>query len=192
MPPQPPPRYGDLPPQPSTSAGGPSVPPPPRSSSESEASKAESDVSAKDHASARLADLICEVCPDSVPLTEASHQPRCGFEGWFGQPEPSASRSRFRLYPRVAEAESEVAARVEALAHHSKPLSQIIPSRSRNYAVADRPLFAASLAVNQSFAQLAGTRTVGSRRWGSISFSEMERLERLFQAQLEMTFRLSG
>ena len=193
VPPQPPPRYGDPPPQPSTSAGGPSGPPPPRpsrdsrSSSESEASEAESDFSTKDHAAACLADLIYEVCPDSVPLTEAAHQPRCGFEGWFGQPEPSASRSRFRLYPRVAEVESEVAARAEALARRSKPLSQLLPSRSRNYAVADRPLFAASLAVNPSFAQLAGTRTVGSRRWGSISFSEMERLEQLFRAELEMT-----
>ena len=132
-------------------------------------------------------DLIYEVCPDSRPLTDAARQPRCGFEGWFGQPEPSASRSRFRLYPRVTEVESEVAARAEALACRFKPLSQIIPSRSRDYSVADRPLFAASLAVNPSFAQLAGTRIVGSRRWGSITFSEMERLERLFRAQLEMT-----
>ena len=80
-----------------------------------------------------------------------------------------------------------MAARAEALARRSKPLSQIIPSRSRHYAVADRPLFAASLAVNPSFAHLAGTRTVASRRWGSISFLEMERLERLFRGQLEMT-----
>ena len=56
-----------------------------------------------------------------------------------------------------------MAARAEALARHSTPLSQIIPSQSRHYAVADRPLFAASLAVNPSFAQLAGTRTVASR-----------------------------
>ena len=193
VPPQPPPRYGDPPPQPSTSAWGPSGPPPPcstrdsRSSSESEASEAESDVSAKDHASARLADLIYEVCPDSRPLTEAARQQCCGFEGWFGQPDPSASRSRFRLYPRVGEVESEVAARAEALARRSKPLFQIILSRSRHYAIADHPLFAASLAVNPSFAQLAGTRTVGSRRWGSITFSEMEWLELLFRAQLEMT-----
>ena len=80
-----------------------------------------------------------------------------------------------------------MAARAEALARRSKPLSQIIPSRSRHYTVADHPLFAASLAVNFSFAQLVGTRTVGSRHWGSISFSEMERLERLFRTQLEMT-----
>ena len=150
--------------------------------SESEASEAESNVYARDHASERLADLIYEVCPDSVPLTEAAHQPRCGFEGWFGQPEPSASRSRFRLYPRVAEVDSEVAARAEALARRSKPLSQIIPSRSHNYAVAVRPLFAASLAVNPSFVQLAGTRTEGRgvgvpppfRRWNGWSdYSEL-------------------
>ena len=36
--------------------------------------------------------------------------------------------------------------------------------------------------MNSAFAQL-----VGSRRWGSITFSEMERLERLFQGQLEVT-----
>ena len=41
--------------------------------------------------------------------------------------------------------------------------------------------------MNPSFAQLAGARAVGSRRWGSISFSEMERLERLFRTQLEVT-----
>ena len=193
MPPQPPPRYGDPQPQPSTSGWVPSGPPPPRStrdsrsSSESEASEAESDVSAKDSASSRLADLIYEVCPDSRPLTDTAHQPCCGFEGWFGQSEPSASWSRFQLYPRVGEVESEVAARAEALARRSKPLSQITPSRSRRYAIADRPLFAASLAMNPSFAQLAGFRTMGSRHWGSITFSEMERLERLFRTQLEMT-----
>ena len=93
VPPQPPPRYGDPPPQPSTSGWVPSGPP--RSLSESEASEAESDVTAKDSASARPADLIYEVCPDSRPLTDAVCQPRCGFEGWFGQPESSASRPRF-------------------------------------------------------------------------------------------------
>ena len=41
--------------------------------------------------------------------------------------------------------------------------------------------------MNPSSAQLAGARAVGSRRWGSITFSEMERLERLFQNQLEVT-----
>ena len=50
--------------------------------------------------------------------------------------------------------------------------------------IADDPLFASSLPVNPSFAQLAGARFVGSKSWGSVSFSEMERL---FWTQLEMT-----
>ena len=61
---QPPPRSGDPPPQPSTSGWVPSGPPPPRSSrgshasSESEASETESEFSARDSVSARLAELI--------------------------------------------------------------------------------------------------------------------------------------
>ena len=188
--PQPPPRYGGPPPQPLTSGWVPSGPPPTRSardsrsSSELEASDAESDVSVRDSASSRLADLIYEVCPDSHPLSDAAHPPRCGFEAWFGQPESTASRQRFRLYPRVVEVESEVVARAEALAHRAKPLSHVIPARLRRYAIADEPFFASSLPVNPSFEQLAGARSVGSKRWGSISFLEMERL---FRTQLEMT-----
>ena len=83
----------------------------------------ESDVSFRDSASSRLADLIYEVCPDSRPLTDTTRPPRCGFEAWFGQPEATASKQRFRLYPRVAEVELEVAARSEALARRTKPLS---------------------------------------------------------------------
>ena len=193
VPPQPPPRYGDPPPQPSTSGWVPSGPPPrcsardSRSLSESEASEAESDASVRDSAEFRLADLIYEVCPDSRPLLDDARPPRCGFEAWFGQPEFSSSRKHFRLYPRVAEVESEVVARAEALARRAKPLSQVLPACSRRYAIADEPLFASSLPVNPSFAHLAGARSVGSKRWGSISFSEMERIERLFRSQLEMT-----
>ena len=82
---------------------------------------------------------------------------------------------------------SEVTARAGALARRSKPLSQILPTRSHRHAVADLPLYVSSLAVNPPFAQLAGAKTVTKRRWGSISFSEMEKLERLFRSQLEMT-----
>ena len=110
-PPPPPPRYGDPPPQPSTSVRVPPGPPPTRnrrdshSSSESEASEVESDVSFRDSAASRLADLIYEICPDSRPLSDPARQPRCGFESWFGQPESTASKQRFQLYPRVAEVE---------------------------------------------------------------------------------------
>ena len=188
--PRPQPPFG-APPQPSTSGWVPPGPPPPRSrrdssKSESEASESESVSSVRDTASARLADLIYEVCPDSRPLFDA-RAPRCGFEAWFGQPEAAASRQRFRMYPRVAEVQEEVAARSEALARRSKPLSRVIPARARAYAMADDAIFTSSQPVNSAFAQLVGSRALGSRRWGSITFSEMERLERLFQGQLEVT-----
>ena len=138
-------------------------------------------------AASRLADLIYETCPESRPAADATHPPGCGFEAWFGQPPSSSSRQRFRLYPRVTEVESEVSARAEALARRSKPLSQVLPRRSRTYTVADDPLYASSQPVNPSFAQLAGAKAVGSKRWGSISFSEMVRLERVFRNQLEAT-----
>ena len=188
--PRPQPPFG-APPQPSTSGWVPPGPPPPRShrdssESESEASETESVSSVRDTASARLADLIYEVCPDSRPLFDA-RAPRCGFEAWFGQPEAAASKQRFRMYPRVAEVQEEVAARSEALARRAKPLSRVIPARARAYAMADDSIFTSSQPVNSAFAQLVGSRALGSRRWGSITFSEMERLERLFQGQLEVT-----
>ena len=178
-------------PQPFTSGWVPPGPPPPRSrhdssGSESEASESESVSATRDTASARLADLIYEVCPASRPLFDAK-APRCEFEAWFGQPEASASRQRFRMYPRVAEVLEEVAARSESLAHRSRPLSRVIPARARAYAMADDAIFTSSQPVNSAFSQLVGSRSLGARRWGSITFSEMERLERLFQGQLEVT-----
>ena len=181
-----PPLRFEVPPQPSTSGWVPPGPPPPRSrhdssASELEASDGDSVASFRDSASARLADLIYEVCPESRPLFDV-RAPRCGFEAWFGQHEATASKQRFRMYPRVAEVLEEVAARSEALARRAKPLSRVIPARARSYALTDDAVFASSQPVNSSFAQLAG-----SRRWGSITFLEMKRLERLFQNQLEVT-----
>ena len=80
-----------------------------------------------------------------------------------------------------------MAARSESLARRSKPLSRVIPARARTYTLADDAVFTSSQPVNSAFAQLAGSRALGSRRWGSVTFSDMERLERLFQGQLEVT-----
>ena len=186
--PRPPPPFG-VPPQPSTSGWVPPGPPPPRSrrdssASESEASEGESVTSVRDSASSRLADLIYEVCPDSRPLFDEKAL-RCGFEAWFGQLEAAASTQLFRMYPRVAEVQEEVAARSEALARRAKPLSRVIPARV--YAMADDAVFTSSQPVNSAFAQLVGSRALGSRRWDAVTFSEMERLECLFQGQLEVT-----
>ena len=82
---------------------------------------------------------------------------------------------------------SEVAARAAALYRRSKPLSAILPRQIRRYAVADQPLFAAPQPVNPSFSRLAGAAAVGSMRWGSVTFAEMERLGRLFRCRLEVT-----
>ena len=179
------------PPQPSTSGWIPPGPPPPRSrhdssGSYSEASVSESVTVALDSTSARLADLIYQVCPASRPLLDPK-APQCEFEAWWGQPEAAASKQRFRLYPRVAEVREEVAARSASLARRSKPLSRIIPARARSYSLADDAVFASSQPVNSAFTQLTGSRVLASRRWGSVSFSDMERLERMFQGQLEVT-----
>ena len=158
----PPPGFEVPPSQPSTSGWVPSGPPPSRSapdsclSSESEDSDAASDFSSRDSASSRLADLIFKFCPESRPVADAARPPLCGFEAWFGQPESASSRQRFWLYPRVVEVESEVSDCAEALVRRAKPLSQVLPRRSRKYAVADDQLYPSSLPVNPSFAQLAG------------------------------------
>ena len=55
----------------------------------------------------------------------------------------------------------------------------------RRYAVADLPHFAAPQPVNPSFSRLADAKAVASKRWGSVTFAEMERIERLFRTQLE-------
>ena len=188
--PQAPPASGFAP-QPSTSGWVPpdrvsQRPDPDTSGSESDQSESESVSAAVDSAHARLVSLIHQVCPASRPLAEPK-APRCGFESWFGQPEPSSSRRRYRLYPRVAEVQEEVAARAEANARRSRPVSRILPSRARYYSLADDPLFAASQPVNSAFAQLVGQRSFTGKRWGAITFSEMERLERVFQGQLEVT-----
>ena len=68
-----------------------------------------------------------------------------------------------------------VRGRAAALHRRSKPLSAVLLRKIRSYA------------VNPSFSRLVGALAVGSKRWGSVTFAEMERLERLFRCQLEAT-----
>ena len=92
----------------------------------------------------------------------------------------------------MAEVQEEVAARSESLARRSKPLSRVIPTRARSYALADDAVFAASQPVNSAFAQLTGSRVLASRRWGSVSFGDMERLECMFQVTSASLWLMSG
>ena len=121
-------------------------------------------------------------------MSDSAPPPRCGFEAWFDpSPASSSSRPSYLVYPRVNAVESEVADHAAALHRRSKPLSAILPPKIRRYAVADQPLFATPQPVSPSFSRLAGAAAVGSKRWGSVTFAEMERLERLFRCQLEAT-----
>ena len=102
-------------------------------------------------------------------------------------PASSSSRPRYRVYPWVVEVVSEVAVHAAALHRCSNLLSAILPRQIRCYAVAIQPLFAAPQPVNPSFSRLAGAAAVGSMRWGSVTFAEMEHLGRLFRCRLEAT-----
>ena len=137
---------------------------------------------------ALLAELVYDFCPEARPVSVSAPPPRCGFEAWFDpSPASSSSRTRYCVYPRVDAVVSKVADRAVALHRCSKPLSAILPHKIRRFAVADQPLFVAPLPVNPPFSRLAGAEAVGSKRWGSITFVVLERLERLFQCQLEAT-----
>ena len=161
----------------------------PRDSGSEDSDSGSSSASAAPNSSAaQLAELVYDFCPEARPVSDSAPPPRCGFESWF-DPSPASSSSRpcYRVYPRVDAVESEVADRAAELHRRSKPLSAVLPRKIRRYAVVDQLLFAAPQPVNPSFSRLAGTSAVGSKRWGSVTFAEMERLERLFRCQLEAT-----
>ena len=123
---------------------------------------------ALDSSATQLAELVYDFCPEARQVFDSAPPERCGFEVWFDpSPASSSARPRYRVYPRVAAVESEVADRATALHRRSKPLSAVLPRKIRRYAVADQPHFAAPQPVNPSFSRLAGASTVGSKRWGS-------------------------
>ena len=168
----------------------PSAPLGTRRDSEFEGSNSEgsSASAAHDSAAAQLAELVYDFCPEAKLVSYSAPPPRCRFESWFDpSPTSSSSRPHYRVYPRVAAVEPEVSDRAAALHRRSKPLSAVLPRKVRWYAVANQPHFAAPQPVNPSFSRLAGATAVGSKHWGSVTFAEMERLERLFRTQLEAT-----
>ena len=173
----PPPRFSSAPPGTPRDSG-----------SEDSDSDSSSASAAVDSSAAHLAELVYNFCPEARPVSDSAPPPRCGFESWF-DPSPASSSSwpRYHIYPRVAAVESEIADRAAALHRRSKPLSAVLPRKIRRYAVVDQPLFATPQPVNPSFSRLAGASAVGSKRWGSVTFAEMERLERLFRCQLGAT-----
>ena len=71
------------------------------------------------------------------------------------------------------------------LGRRSKPLSAVLPKKVRRYAVADSQHFSVSQLINPDFARLCGNKVVSNKRWGSVPFAEMRRLESLSQLSLE-------
>ena len=123
--------------------------------------------------------------------------PHFGFEVLYALSESSEStRLRFHLYPRVDEILADVHDRVDALSKTSKPLSAILPRRRRYHSVADITDFTAPLSLNSDFSRLAENKCVSTRRAGTISFFEMERMESstcsLLEANSYSLWLLSG
>ena len=73
----------------------------------------------------------------------------------------------------------------DTLAKTSKPLSSILPRHRRSHSVADVADFNAPLSLNSDFSRLAENKTVSTKRAGTITFFEMERMENSTRSLLE-------
>ena len=91
----------------------------------------------------------------------------------------------FRLYPRVDELIDKTRERAAILAKASKPLAAILPKKRRLHMVAGAPIFSTPLPLNPDFSRLAENKSVARKRMGSVTFSELKRLEGCSKALLE-------
>ena len=64
-------------------------------------------------------------------------------------------------------------------------MSAVLPKEVRKHAVSDAQHFSAAQPLNPDFARLCGNKSVSNKRWGSVTFAEMQRLEGLSQVSLE-------
>ena len=104
----------------------------------------------------------------------------------YALPDPLvSSHPRFAIYPRVSDILRVVVDRAAALARRSKPLSAVLPKKVRRHAVADSQHFSIAQPINPEFARLCGNKVASNKRWGSITFAEMQRLESVSQSSLE-------
>ena len=119
--------------------------------------------------------------PGSHPVA-----PQCDFEALYALSDPpESSHPYFTIYPRVSNILRGVDDRAASLARRSKPLSAVLPKKVRRYAVADSQHFSVAQPINPDFARLCGNKAVSNKRWGSVTFAEMQRLESVSQASLE-------
>ena len=126
-----------------------------------------------------LVNYIYEQYPDSRPHSDPLVPPHCDFESFFAIVDPQAvGRPRMRWYPWVQEITAKTRERAQQLARESKSVQKVILLRRCAFPVADDPDYAAPQWLNPDFARLTRNCTITKSRAGSISFSDMERLER--------------
>ena len=135
-----------------------------------------------------LANFVYGCYPGSRPVATPPAAPLCDFEALYALSDPpESSHPRFALYPRVSNILGEVtgSGRAASLARRYKPLSAILAKKVPKYAVADAHHFSTAQPRNPDFARLCGNKAVSNKRWGSVTFAEMQRLEGVSQASLE-------
>ena len=139
-----------------------------------------------DRSTVRLANFVYDSYPGSRPVAAPPVAPRCDFEALYALSDPpESSHPRFAIYPRVSDILGEVDERAAALARRSKPLSAVLPKKVRRYAVADSQRFSVAQPISPDFARLCGNKVVSNKRWGFITFAEMQRLESVSQSSIE-------
>ena len=117
----------------------------------------------------RLINYLYSQYTELRPLSDPPAPPRCAFENYFAVVDPQTSaRPKLRLYPRVEELVSQTQDRVAKPARESKPLHHILPLNRQLFSVADDP----------DFARLAGNKTIAKAHAGSMSFMDMEKIEK--------------
>ena len=96
-----------------------------------------------------------------------------------------SSRPRLRLYLRVSEIVSETQDCSAKLALEAKPVHRVLPLKRIMFAVADEPNYSRPLLVNPDFSHLTANQTIPKTCAGTVSFVDMERLEKCARSLLE-------
>ena len=139
-----------------------------------------------DRSAVRLANFVYDSYPGPRPVAAPPVAPRCDFEALYALSDPQeSSHPHFAIYPQVSDIPGEVDKREAALARRSKPLSAVLPKKVRSYAVADSQHLSVAQPINLDFARLCGNKFMSNKRWGSVTFAEMQRLESVSQSSLE-------
>ena len=111
--------------------------------------------------------------------------PCCAFEDFFAVVDPQAStRPRLCVYPRVEELVAQTQDRAAKLARESRPLHRVLPLKRRVFPVADDPDYTTPRWLNPDFVRLAGNKTIAKARAGTMSFADIEKVEKCFRTFL--------